>query len=388
MRKLYLHIGHSKTGSSFLQASFANSVDVLAAHGIDYPGDPSEAATGWKISSGNGQALLTDPPEAFSVTRDRVFFSAERLFRAFAVEPDWSGRLAAFCAHHDIGEVEVLMFLRDPIPHAESSYQQMVKRGGATESVEATFANYAYPELVRDALKRDYGAVPVTWHLFNYDRHKTELIEITERFLDLPAGSLVRGGDRPVNRSMTASELTVLRGLNAHDPRAASALADALCNEVPDVDSETVFPARPVQREMLRRLSRAMAEVDAMLDEGERYGTELCQPAREPRRHVFTPQQIEILTGVLGRRVSGVTLQMQMERVRRLINVAQLQIHRERIAEAEDSLMRAQATLQGLDPEAHPDVAGLTRMVNKLRAGLAARPKIDDQAAAQPQVED
>ena len=380
MRKLYLHIGHSKTGSSFLQASFANSVAVMAGHGIDYPGDPSEAATGWKISSGNGQTLLTEPPEAFRIARDRVFFSAERLFRSFAMEKDWSARLAAFCACHDIGAVEVLMFLRDPIPHAESSYQQMVKRGGVTEGVEATFANYNYPELVRDALTRDYGAVPVRWHVYNYDRHKTELTAIAERFLDLPAGVLVRGDDRPVNRSMTAAELMVLRGLNAHDPKAAGALADALCNEVPDVASETVYPPRPVQRSMLKRLSRAMAQVDALLDEGERYGSELRQPARQAERLFFSPRQVEVMTDVLGRRVGAVTQDMQLERVRRLINAAQLQVHKGRMAEAEVSLARAQTTLQGLAPDAHEDIVALKRMVNKLRAGLGTQPALDTRA--------
>ena len=44
MRTLFLHVGHSKTGSSFLQASFANSIERLAECGIDYPGAPSEAA--------------------------------------------------------------------------------------------------------------------------------------------------------------------------------------------------------------------------------------------------------------------------------------------------------------------------------------------------------
>ena len=65
MRRLYLHIGHSKTGSSFLQASFANSVAALAEQGIGYPlaaRHVTEAAEGWRISSGNGGLLLREPP--------------------------------------------------------------------------------------------------------------------------------------------------------------------------------------------------------------------------------------------------------------------------------------------------------------------------------------
>ena len=112
MRTLYLHIGHSKTGSSFLQASFANSIEAMAEHGIDYPGAPNAAAEGWKISSGNGQALMTEPAKNIKVSGERVFFSAERLFLAFASEAEWKTRLNIFCTVHKITSVEVLMFLR------------------------------------------------------------------------------------------------------------------------------------------------------------------------------------------------------------------------------------------------------------------------------------
>lgn len=366
MRTLYLHIGHSKTGSSFLQASFANSIQALADHGFDYPGAPNEAAAGWKISSGNGQALLLAPPESFEVNRDKVFFSAERLFRSFAQEKEWEQRLIAFCSHHDVGAVEVLMFLRDPIPHAESSYQQMVKRGGATESVDKTFENYVQPELVRAALTRQYGDLPIRWHVYNYDRHKTELIELTESFLGLPEGTLVRGDDRPVNRSMTAGELNILRGLNGHDPVAASLLADALCNDVPEVKSETVFPTHAVQKAMLARLAEAIADVDGMIDPAEHYGVALQNPGCEADRYTFSARQVEVLTQTLGRRVGEVTRQMQVERARRQINLAQAMIEKGRLSDAGAMAERAEAALKGLGGEG--DIEGLRRVARRMRA--------------------
>ena len=371
MRTLYLHIGHSKTGSSFLQASFANSLAAMAEHGIEYPGAPSEAATGWKISSGNGQPLLNTPPEEFEITGDKVFFSAERLFRAFAVEEGWPARLAAFCKVHDIGAVEVLMFLRDPIPHAESSYQQMVKRGGSVDTVETTFTNYTQPEMVRDALTRDYGPVKVNWHLFSYDRNKTGLLPITEAFLGLPEGTLVRGGDKAVNRSMTAGELTILRGLNAHDPAAASLLADALCNEVPEIASETVYPSTEAQQAMIDRLSGAIAEVDAMLAPSERYSVDLRPPADEAEAFTFSLRQVEVMTATLGARVQDVTIQMQIERARRQINMAQVLFDKGRLDEADTLLARAGAGLKGLD--GYGDVDGLKRIVDKLVKASATR---------------
>ncbi|MEM8728284.1 MAG: hypothetical protein AAGF79_00075 [Pseudomonadota bacterium] len=380
MRTLYLHIGHSKTGSSYLQASFANSLKAMAAQGIDYPGVPSAAASGWQISSGNGQRLPIDPPEAFTVTGQKVFFSAEPLFRAFAMERRWTRHLAAFCAHHDIGQVEVLMFLRDPILHAESTYQQMVKRGGITEDVDPTFEQYVQPQLVCDALDRDFGPVPLRWHVFNYDRNKTALLEIAERFLGLPAGVLERGGDPVVNRSMTAGELMVLRGLNAQDPKAAQALADAWCNEVPDVDSEPAFPSRPIQKAMLRRQAEAIKEIHTRLDPAQQYDTTLQRPARHPERYFFSPRQIEVMGQVLGARTGHVTQQMHLERARRLLQAAQVSFRQGRPGDAELNLTRAKAVLDPLDDGFDPSIPGLRQGAATLTAKLTA--KLAEQAAA------
>ena len=370
MRTLFLHVGHSKTGSSFLQASFANSIERLAECGIDYPGAPSEAAAGWKISSGNGQALMSAPPETFEITRDKVFFSAERLFLSFAQDRDWPERLQALCAHHDIGTVEVLMFLRDPIPHAESSYQQMVKRGGLTEKVETIFAKYTQPELVRDALTRDFGGLTINWHVYNYDRHKTELIQITEAFLDVPDGTLVRGGDRPVNRSMTAGELALLRGLNGHDSTAAARLADALCNETPEIPSETVYPDTSVQQEMITRLGPAIEAVDQMIDPAERYGTELKPVAGAAERFSFTAEQVAVIGDILGARLNDVSAQLQIEKARRQINIAQNMVGKDRSEDASKLLDRAAAALSGLPGEG--DVVGLRKAIARLRVSLSA----------------
>lgn len=381
MRTLYLHIGHPKTGSSFLQSSFANSVDILAAHGIDYPGEPNAAAAGWKISSGNGQSLLTTGPEGFEITRDKVLFSAERLFIVFAEDPGWVPRLRAFCDFHDISSIQVLMFLRDPIPHAESSHQQMIKRGGWTDPVETTFETYIQPELVRKALKRNYRDLPIEWHVFNYDRCKSDLLPTTETFLGLPQGTLMRGGDRMVNRSMTAGELMVLRGLNVHDPKAAALLADALCNEVPEVASETVYPAHEVQQAMLDRLSGAIADVEALIDPAERYGVDLQTPGGEAGHYMFSARQIEVMTETLGRRTGEVTAQLRLERARRQLNLAQSMMHQKRFDEVEPFVDRAVGVLKGLSGKG--DVDGLRSLAERIRQN--ARNRLASRAQANPQ---
>ena len=59
MKKLIVHVGHGKTGSSFLQSIFALNSDRMAQLGILYPEHISNAmARRGHITSGNGNILL------------------------------------------------------------------------------------------------------------------------------------------------------------------------------------------------------------------------------------------------------------------------------------------------------------------------------------------
>ena len=58
MKTLYIHIGHHKTGSSFIQSSLARSAPILANYDIIYPLDENmQAATKGIVNIGNGNML-------------------------------------------------------------------------------------------------------------------------------------------------------------------------------------------------------------------------------------------------------------------------------------------------------------------------------------------
>jgi len=56
--RLVIHVGHSKTGSSFMQSNLALNSDYLATQGVFYPVS-SESEKDLRISSGNGHLLET-----------------------------------------------------------------------------------------------------------------------------------------------------------------------------------------------------------------------------------------------------------------------------------------------------------------------------------------
>ncbi|MGV6848773.1 MAG: hypothetical protein ACWA5A_10380 [Marinibacterium sp.] len=306
MRKLYLHIGHPKTGSSFLQACFANSIDSLAGHGIDYPkarANVTRAAENWQISSGNGSLLLNKPADEVEITQDAALFSSEGLFTQFMKGGDAANRILKFCQHHDVPAVDILMFTRDPIPHAESSYQQGVKRSGQKHSADLVFQKFNKPLhvlQVRKTLENHFPGVKVNWHVYNYERHKRELVGVCERFLGIPEGTLSDGGNRPVNRSLSAGELELVRALNRMNPDAGAALADALCDKAPDVASEKVYPSHDVQQAMIDRLAPDLDELNTYLAPEEHYSRELQPPAEDRESYGFTGQQLKVIAQTLG----------------------------------------------------------------------------------------
>lgn len=325
MRKLYLHIGHGKTGSSFLQSSFANSVAAMNAHGLDYPAGPTQssgAAEEWRISSGNGGVLLNAPPDQIPVARDRVFFSSEGLFQRLVADPETARKLTAFCDHHDVGAVRILMFLRDPIPHAESAYQQMVKRGGATYDVDHAFETYTTPDLARRVMRIQLGDRPIEWSVYNYDRNRARLLRIAEQFLDLPEGALTKGDGRIVNRSMTVGEIRFLRGLNQTDPKLASRVADVLCNDLPDIPAEPIFPALAVQKSMLDAQADAIAEVNAAIPESERYATDFRLETARDEALRFSPAQIDAIARAIGDHSADRSAELVRLKAQRLLRKA------------------------------------------------------------------
>jgi hypothetical protein len=160
-RRLILHIGMPKTGSSYLQAFLAQNVGVLAGHGIDYPNlVPLDSAIAGVVTSGNAvrfaAALL--PPEHPSALKPaaaetewvklRDVLAAAKLptvllssefFWPVPAEGFARLRSAAAEAGFDCG---VIVFLRRQDEFLQSHYAQLVsgrrrpKGGRPRESAE------------------------------------------------------------------------------------------------------------------------------------------------------------------------------------------------------------------------------------------------------------
>lgn len=327
-RSLRVHVGHGKTGSSYLQSALAASRGVLTQAGIDYPiaEDRAELARKGAITSGN----LRYVPGALAgllqgAAADHVLISSESLFPALARQ------LASFCAEAEAAmpgvALEVLLYIRDPLDHAVSSYHQEVKRGGYTGSLSDVLADYMMPAKVGQFLRqvRDSGAV-VT--VRNYSRHSKALLPTLEEWIGLPPGALVPPPLEQINRSLTLAEIALQKAFNAHFGKAARRfVSDPLCAGLPDLQSET--PPVP-EVELAQFLDRMQAMIATKIDAGAipqteayRVGTVAEHLARfsaphDPDRLVFSRAQLSVFVEALHAELarSG-TVRRKLDRQRR-----------------------------------------------------------------------
>ncbi|MEM1345613.1 MAG: hypothetical protein AAGI34_13680, partial [Pseudomonadota bacterium] len=237
-----IHIGDAKTGSSYIQSALACSVERLASEGIHYPleGKDRASAVQGRITSGNiapkaggftRLVRLSAPAEGST----RLLLSNENLcFNLFR-----SGLLDEIERACPRARLRVLAFVRDPVDHAVSLYQQTVKRSGASWDFDAfAVKNYNVPRRFSEmmATLRARG-LDVT--VLNYARHREGLLGVVETWLGVARGTFVEPPVARINRSTTNAELVFQRVFNRYNAASDTrVLSDMLCHRLPDLESE------------------------------------------------------------------------------------------------------------------------------------------------------
>lgn len=312
---LYLHLGHNKTASTFLQTVLAYSIPTLAEHGIFYPlaAKKLEAARKGEVVGPNLgaaphalKALLKLP---MPTQTNRMLISGEGLF--FELSRTGDTLLRNLRAAFPNARMKVLLYVRDPVDHVVSFYHQQVKHG-YTGTLGDRMRNYNMPRRVAQglALLRDAGA-EVT--VLNYSRHSKAVLGTMETWLDLPLGVLTAPEQTQVNRSLTNAELELQRVFNRHfGDKAYRMVSMPLIDGLPDLRSETP----PLSREDLAVfLDRMQEQVDtedfrALVPEAERpwVGTVDDHIARFPSPEegavlTFSSAQISLFAEAMAKRL-------------------------------------------------------------------------------------
>jgi hypothetical protein len=237
MRDAIIHVGHGKTGTSYIQSVLSNNIPALKAWGIDYPDHNSlSAAREGRITSGNGPQVLQ---EDFEFKNDTTtLLSGETLFHSLTAE----GLLEKLILDK-VDSLHVVCYTRDVLEMRISEWGQAVKRGGSTESLSERLMNTSDPHHARLLWwiknSKNFG-FKIT--IRNYSRRKDN---ICNDFLgvvlgdDISLNEIALPKNKIVNRSMNVLEYEVLRIVNTYDQKLAQTLSDSLVNELPDLPSSS-----------------------------------------------------------------------------------------------------------------------------------------------------
>ena len=315
-RTVYLHIGHNKTASSFLQSALAHSVDILAGHGLPYPLNERNAAAALagEITGGN---VNTDPQSLeraldhdWTSGTDKLVLSSEGLFNTLATPENGPAFLAELHRQIPDSALHVILYIRDPLGHAVSHYHQMVKRSGYTGDFAAFVQAYNTPRHVGrvvQLLERAGAQLTVV----NYTRNRKQILPRFESWLGLAPDTLIRPPVGQVNRSLTLAELELQRLFNISLGKKAGRFISApLCAKLPDIRSQTPhlhpeelsgFLGRMREMTQAAMAEGRIPEAEAWQIETEAEAAQIVSPPPEDMQFSFSQAQIDLL----ARTISG-----------------------------------------------------------------------------------
>lgn len=303
---VYLHIGHTKTGSSALQSFLAENAGLLAAYGILYKenGSFGRAKKGF-ITSGNLNPERWDREILQTVKRNEtnkdLLFSNEDLMHKIIMKPE------KLIALNRAVNLTVILFVRNPVDHMFSAYGQAVKRGGETREMGEWSSEYRLPNQVCRVLEtcRTSG---VDLKLINYSKVDSVEKAFIPLLLKEESGAFFERAvfrEQAVNRSLNRFEYELQRQFNRFYGKSSSRfVSDALVDQIPEVVSEKEYVGREVLEKFVS-VNRDKSDcINGFLDEEQRLECtipETIQSARES--YEVTKKQIEVFAGALSSRL-------------------------------------------------------------------------------------
>lgn len=258
--KLIIHIGHGKTGTSFIQSVLSLNIENLRNNGVIYPDHPSfMSARNGNISSGNGDLIMN---RLFEIDSNiSTLLSNESLFHYLAVD----NNLARLVLSRDCN-LEIICYTRNVVEMICSTWGQMIKRGGYTKSIEEYITENRDPHYPRilwwlNAAENFEFKIKIR----NYSNHKSNIDEI---FLyDVFDGTSVnflinKPKNVVINRSLTLAEYEIQRVCNEFSSKSSSFISDVLVNSLPLIKAEKPFISMDTYDFLVDRMSLIIERIN------------------------------------------------------------------------------------------------------------------------------
>lgn len=296
-----LHIGHGKTGTSFIQSKLAQSSQLLMQHGYTYPYHKSQRkASLGQVSSGNGDLIL-DLDYKISCSS---IFSNEGLFRSLANHDAIASLITRL--HQEGSGLKIVIYTRDLFDHSVSAWGQSIKRGRKTLSYnDFMLKRYGNHFSILKYWLTAAQNLDMNLAIYNYSRHKSDLwTHFKSNALQIKDMTPIDDIDQNfrVNRSLTTAEYELQRLFNDSYPLASRRfISDPLVNNLPNIPSEKPYMSKDTYNTVLERLEGVLLEVNTKLDDGEEILVESFEALQDKRsksdfeQHTFSQDQLEVI---------------------------------------------------------------------------------------------
>ena len=300
--KLFLHIGHGKTGTSAIQSALAIASEDLSKQGINYPIQQSlrDRASRLQITSGNWEptpeSSLTD--QLIEIVKNnqgnsKIILSSESLFwlvpELIQNKGNWE----------NIIDLHIILAVREIEEMLSSEYQQRVKRHGDAMPLEQFLrarhfvsSHHAKAAEVIELMNHSN----ITHTIINYSKHKQDISKLIFKFIgaeDLYPTEKMAGAI--INRSLSRKELEILITINAlyfsKFPWISTKISDVLINKQPKLQAQQC----KISQEHLQRVYEInndhLQVINASLKETEQLTSLSNRKQEEAQEH--SPEELQ-----------------------------------------------------------------------------------------------
>ena len=307
--KVFLHIGHGKTGTSAVQSSLAIASDDLFSYGINYPIHPSlrDRLAQLEITSGNWspnpESRLIEELLSLSKnnkTNSKIILSSESLFWE---TPELIQKKSQWDNHIDL---HIIMAVREIEEMLSSEYQQRVKRHGDSMPLEQfirarkfTSSHHAKAAEIIDLMTHS----GISHTIINYSKHKQNISRII--FQSIGAEKLYpesKMNEVIINRSLSQKELEIMLIINklyySKLPQISTIISDTLIKNLPNIESQQCRIASQQLEKVYSKNSQFLETINSRLSKNEQLSTyrrELtASKSAEQAKKVFDEEKLSI----------------------------------------------------------------------------------------------
>ncbi|MEA2017641.1 MAG: hypothetical protein U9N59_04265 [Campylobacterota bacterium] len=305
--KLTLHIGHGKTGTSAIQSLLALNTDLLEEYDICYPKNETFAsAKKGYVTSGNLNGPGKYNKSIYEKTKDKV-----KNHYLFSNESIMSQILADFATLKQLEkdfDLELILYCRNPLDHAFSSYGQGVKRGGYTMSISDWIDSYNTPQRVVDMIKL-CNESSVSLQLINYSK----IDSIEKSFCDVLLGNksvefLAKAKFatvKTVNRSLSRVEYEIQREFNKYiGAKSSKFISDRLVNNAAKIKSEKEYISINSLEKFNKKHQKNIDQINKYLDKDKQLTLEIPQDLKpQTDTYEISSKQIAVLVESISEQI-------------------------------------------------------------------------------------